>query len=265
MSLHVPSMKAFGIGHRGARLITKENTIESFRKCVELGIKMIEFDINITSDQVLVIYHDTKMHDDRNINEMTFAEFQAYDADFPSLENFLTDPICMKSDIKFYFDIKDRLVPVPLMKYLKTLVVQQPNLAKRFWVGSFEPEDVAIALAMRTLDATLVDVLIGGLFEDSDGHTLMDNTAFTYAAMGYNFLSIKTILASKELICECHEKGIAVFAWVINEEAEAAKMLEMNIDGYCGDDMDLLMKYQLKSTVSDANSVVRVGGPNDDC
>ena len=36
------------IGHRGARAYEVENTIESFKKAIELGVNAIEFDVRAT-------------------------------------------------------------------------------------------------------------------------------------------------------------------------------------------------------------------------
>jgi len=46
------------IAHRGASALAVENTIESFRKAIDLGADMIEFDVRRTKDKVFVVYHD---------------------------------------------------------------------------------------------------------------------------------------------------------------------------------------------------------------
>ncbi len=46
------------IGHRGARGLAPENTIEGLKKALELGIDMIEFDVRVTSAGVPVLYHN---------------------------------------------------------------------------------------------------------------------------------------------------------------------------------------------------------------
>lgn len=257
-----PMHQAYGIGHRGARLITKENTIESFRKCVEMGIKMIEFDINITSDNVLVIYHDPAMQDGRIINEMTFTEFQAYDRDFPSLDSMLTDATIMRSDILFYFDIKDKLVTAPLMSYLQTVIARDPLFAARCYVASFTPSDVAIAAAMRASSSELRDVRIGGIFEDEEERDLAANPSQVYPSLGFNFLSVKSCLATKELVKSCHDNNLLVFSWTLNTEEECERLRDMDIDGYCGDDVDLLLKYQLSGNVSSSGEVVTLNKEN---
>lgn len=251
-ALATPSLvhHAFGIGHRGARLLTKENTIAGFRKCVEIGINMIEFDINITADNVLVVYHDVKMEDDKVINEMTLAEFQAYDSDFPTLESMLSDEVLIRSDILFYFDIKDSLVTAPLMHHLHGIILKDPTFAVRCYVASFTPEDIATAVEIRSAYPELRDVRIGGIYEDEDMHHLVANPCQVYPAQGINFLSLKSCLATKELVKECHDHNLLVFSWTLNTEEECERMRHMEIDGYCGDDVSLLMKFQVRDPAS---------------
>ena len=46
------------IGHRGAGILTDENTIESFQKAYELGCPRVELDVHITADGAAVVIHD---------------------------------------------------------------------------------------------------------------------------------------------------------------------------------------------------------------
>jgi glycerophosphoryl diester phosphodiesterase len=68
------------IGHRGARGLVDENTLESFKKAIEIGVDDVEFDIQRTKDGVFVIMHDQTV--DRTtdghgaIKDMTVAEFK---------------------------------------------------------------------------------------------------------------------------------------------------------------------------------------------
>jgi len=56
--LRVPIRRFFIIGHRGAPYHFPENTIASFRKALELGANALEFDLCLTKDKRIVVYHD---------------------------------------------------------------------------------------------------------------------------------------------------------------------------------------------------------------
>ena len=47
------------IGHRGARGLFPENTIAGFERALELGVDMVEIDVQVTADGVPVVVHDT--------------------------------------------------------------------------------------------------------------------------------------------------------------------------------------------------------------
>ncbi len=68
------------IGHRGAAGIEPENTIPSIEAAVREGVDMIEFDLRVTKDGQLVVFHDHNLLRisgvNKNINEMTLRELQ---------------------------------------------------------------------------------------------------------------------------------------------------------------------------------------------
>lgn len=46
------------IGHRGAAGLALENTMESFRRALEAGVDIVEFDVHVTQDKQFVVCHD---------------------------------------------------------------------------------------------------------------------------------------------------------------------------------------------------------------
>ncbi|MGH7049308.1 MAG: glycerophosphodiester phosphodiesterase family protein [Acetobacteraceae bacterium] len=52
------------VGHRGARGLYPENTIEGFRAALAMGLKCFEIDIAVTADGVPVLYHDLLLNPD---------------------------------------------------------------------------------------------------------------------------------------------------------------------------------------------------------
>ena len=54
------------IGHRGDRAHAPENTLESLRQAVALGVDAVEFDLRVTREGTLVLMHDETL--DRTTN-----------------------------------------------------------------------------------------------------------------------------------------------------------------------------------------------------
>jgi glycerophosphoryl diester phosphodiesterase len=50
------------IGHRGARGLFPENTIEGFRHALKLGVRSFELDVGMTEDGVVVVSHDLALN-----------------------------------------------------------------------------------------------------------------------------------------------------------------------------------------------------------
>src|SRR5215216_6571206 len=50
--------RPLSVAHRGHSIAYPENTLEAYRKAIELGVEMIECDVNITRDGTLVMIHD---------------------------------------------------------------------------------------------------------------------------------------------------------------------------------------------------------------
>src|SRR5476649_1321962 len=51
-------------GHRGARALFPENTLEGFLAAYALGVKAFELDVGLTADGVVVVSHDPALNPD---------------------------------------------------------------------------------------------------------------------------------------------------------------------------------------------------------
>ena len=80
-------------GHRGARGLAPENTLEGFSRALSIGVATLEMDVGMTAEGVIVVSHDPVLNPDITrrpdgtwldvpgpaIRAMTLAELQAYD------------------------------------------------------------------------------------------------------------------------------------------------------------------------------------------
>jgi glycerophosphoryl diester phosphodiesterase len=58
-------MRAFDLqGHRGARGLFPENTLEGFRAALAVGVETFELDVGLTADGVVVVHHDPALNPD---------------------------------------------------------------------------------------------------------------------------------------------------------------------------------------------------------
>lgn len=68
------------VGHKGASSIAPENTLRAFRKAIELKADLIEFDVQLSKDNEMVINHDSNTFTTTGYNglikEMTLKELK---------------------------------------------------------------------------------------------------------------------------------------------------------------------------------------------
>ena len=80
---HIPVL-----GHRGIAMRYPENTLMSFEAAIDLGCDLIEFDINVTRDQELVIIHDNDIARTSDHAGLTraysLAELKSFDFGYPA-------------------------------------------------------------------------------------------------------------------------------------------------------------------------------------
>ncbi|MGB0447309.1 MAG: glycerophosphodiester phosphodiesterase family protein, partial [Pseudomonadales bacterium] len=63
-ALHTQPDMIYVQGHRGARGVLPENTLESFEYALSLGIQSLELDVLMTQDNILVATHNSALHPD---------------------------------------------------------------------------------------------------------------------------------------------------------------------------------------------------------
>ena len=127
------------LGHRGMpnRRVT-ENTLLSFIQAIQAGVDGVEFDVRLSRDNQMVIFHDDNLvrlaGDSHKINELTAKELSAIElrgAGNIPLVNEVTTSI--PSPLLLDFEIKDPEAAPQLFAKLKT----SAGLRERTIVSSF--------------------------------------------------------------------------------------------------------------------------------
>ena len=129
-------------GHRGWRSRFPENTLESFRAAVELGVDQIETDVRVTKDGQLVLIHDARVDrttDGRGeVRQFTLEELKRLDAGS-------------------FLDPKFAGARIPTLRELFELVRDHPTLTLDLELKEYpsrEPgwEETAFDVCRRTVD-----------------------------------------------------------------------------------------------------------------
>lgn len=100
------------LAHRGTGKKNKENTLSSLKAIKKYTITSnigfgVEFDINLTSDSKLVLYHDKCIKEtEKKITDLTFGELKLLDSEITSLEEVLDE-----------FDETDYILDIEFKEY----------------------------------------------------------------------------------------------------------------------------------------------------
>ena len=80
-------------GHRGARGLAPENTLDAFARGLDIGVDTLEMDVMLTADDVLIVHHDEHLNPDITrdasgayltetgpaLHSLTLAQVKTYD------------------------------------------------------------------------------------------------------------------------------------------------------------------------------------------
>jgi glycerophosphoryl diester phosphodiesterase len=264
-------------GHRGCRGLYPENTIPAFLNAVKLGVNTLELDIVVSKDGKLVVSHDPIMNDviclkpdgtpvafddgDKyKIYDMTYEEIKQFDCGsrgnpkFPEqvkmkvYKPLLSDVIdTVERYIKehelppVYYNIEtkstvkgDELTtpkPEPFTKLFYNLVKSKGVLG-RCILQSFDPRTLQV---MHKLDTTVTTAL---LIENLEGmEKNIKKLGFTPTIYSPNYMFV-----TKKQVEACHELGMKILPWTVNDEKKMIALKEMGVDGIISDYPDRAIK-----------------------
>jgi glycerophosphoryl diester phosphodiesterase len=242
-------------GHRGARGVVPENSIESCCKAVELGAQGLEIDVVVSKDSQLVVNHDPFFKENSyliNIFKTNYADIREYTfgqnghpkfkkqqpmACFRPTLSELIEAIfnyCDSKHIKrpfFNIEIKSHpkwyghYVPYPseFVALLKHPLSYLP--LGSYYFSSFDP------LILREIRRQVPDIPLAFLTENRlELHENLQNLGFLPEIYSpyFKFLNKKTI-------SQAHRLAVKVVTWTVNEKQAAKRLKEWGVDGIITD------------------------------
>jgi glycerophosphoryl diester phosphodiesterase len=78
-------------------------------------------------------------------------------------------------------------------------------------------------------------VLVAGIFD-----TFMPGEINAYHANGYRFISLNYNTVTEQLISLCHQIGIVVYVWTVDDEKDMRRLIAWNVDGIYSNRPDVL-------------------------
>jgi glycerophosphoryl diester phosphodiesterase len=210
------------IGHRGAKALEVENTLESFKKAVQLGVNAIELDVRLSADGELVVSHDENLKKvygkNINIGDVTLNELKDLTGErMVTLKEALE--VFKGSVEKVLIELKE---PGYEKKVLDVLVKER--LKGKAIIVSFHEEALTV---VREADKKIETGLIYARYKKPAEAALKLNAQYLLPL--YRFVHTKDVE-------KAHEKGLKMLVWTINRKEEAEAYIAKGVDGIATDD-----------------------------
>lgn len=212
--------KPLVIAHRGDSSSALENSLEAFRLALALPVDIIEFDIRMSRDEVLYVMHDRQSGRTAECNidleKASSGEISRImlrnGEPVPRLEDALA-LVSGKAGINI--EIKSDGAGAVLARFLS----EHPYNGF-LMVSSFKEAEL-LALRKR-----MPDIPVALVYDAFSTRHLPD-----YVARGYNRISLRKNTVSEPLVRACQTRGVQIFVWTVDDEAEMQRCVEWNVDG----------------------------------
>lgn len=201
----------------------------AFQVAVDLGYRYVETDVQVTSDGVLLAFHDFNLQRtcgiNRRVAEMTWAEVQLARvsgvAPIPTLEELLVTWPQLRVNI----DCKTDSAVDALVSALR-----RNNALDRVCVGAFSDRRI------RRLRAILGPDLCTALGPGAVAALRYGRLARAPAqAAQVPVRQGPLVVTTPAFVDRAHRAGIHVHVWTIDEPAEMRRLLDMGVDGIMTD------------------------------
>ena len=263
-------------GHRGCRGLMPENTVDAMTNALGMGITTLEMDVVITKDKKVILSHEPFFNheittkpdgsfvteaEERSLNifQMDYETVKKYDVGlkphprFPKQEKrnaikpLLSDVFdAVKSYMMTarrpypYFNIETKCLPETDGSYhpapaefveLLMQVINEKQLTEKVIIQSFDVR------TLQYLHKNYPSIKTSLLIEGTDQQSFSDQLN----KLGFtpDVYSPEYTIVNAGLIKACHDKGIKIVPWTVNEKTEIEKLTAAGVDGIITDYPDL--------------------------
>jgi len=218
------------VGHKGAAALAPENTLASLAAALEQGVDMVEFDVVAAPDGELVLGHSREEigPDAPGLGEaLAFLAAEAppgvrLDLDLKS-QGCERDVVAV---LRRHGLVERSLATSFVAESLRELRRLEPGLA----TGLSYPWD-RHALSTRPAFAPVVQVGAAALRA-----TLPHRIGRMVEAAQAGSAMLHFSVISPAVVARCHRRGVAVFAWTVDDPALLEQVVAMGVDGVISND-----------------------------
>lgn len=212
------------IAHRGASNYAPENTIEAFKKAVEMEIDIVEFDVHRTKDGKLVVMHDFDVSRTTDgtglIRNLLFEDLRKFCGPngeviptFHEVIDILKDKCILKIDV-YDIGMEEDLINIIKKNNLENSVIITSKILSV--LKKFKQKCPEI----KTEAGEFINKIVS-----------MDKMIRRAKSVNADIISPFYKNATKESIKIAHENGFEVHVWPVNDNETIERMKDMGVDG----------------------------------
>ncbi len=226
------------IAHRGGPIHAPENTLSAFRTAIQQGVDWLEFDVQMTKDDELVVIHDESVDRTTNgmgeVRNLTLDQIRALDAgsgeQVPTFEEVVR--LAKMNGVKILPETKSaHLYPGIETKLMQEL--EELDYVDQTVVQSFEPASLD---TLHRLNPDLNFCALYGPWQFDISNPPADSQFVCPMA--------EMVLIFPSMIQQAHREGRQVFVWfgVLEHPLMFRAMRFFGADGLMSDDPLLLVQ-----------------------
>ncbi|MCR4565416.1 MAG: hypothetical protein K5651_04920 [Bacteroidales bacterium] len=229
------------VGHRGCRFDGPfENTLASLKFAQECGVDAVEFDVQLTSDDQVIVFHGPAVPGtDKKIQEMSFSEARAVSLpgghQMPTLEEWFAQA-SLRPDISLVLEIKKQASEekIKLLVGKTVAAVQAAGVQDRLDYTSFST--VALDEVRRLCPQARLIYLASGV--GAPDATFAKEKG--YQGISYN---LDAFLNHPEIAEKAHTLGLETTLWLVNDREVAEWAVKHGIDNVSGDFPEKIVEW----------------------
>jgi glycerophosphoryl diester phosphodiesterase len=223
------------IAHRGFRDSYPQNTMLAFTSAIRRGADSLECDVQITSDGIPVVFHDTTVNALTNgsgtIASLTLAQVQALIIDevagtafsgarIPTFAEFLR--YTKQAGIKVYAEVKQYRTQSDIALMIQDVIDADMELLTFF--SSFNFSDVQVFKGINNLIpcGLLGSSADSNVYEPAiDALALLGNTGIVW--------DYPALLSNENIVLYARSKGLDVQAYTVNDNTAAKDLMRIGV------------------------------------
>ncbi|WP_413363254.1 glycerophosphodiester phosphodiesterase [Lysinibacillus sp. 3P01SB] len=225
------------IAHRGASYYAIENSFEAYDLALAQGADYLEFDMQMTRDDVLVVEHDAipSYGDGRAIKDYLYAELQLLKRknEF-GISSILTlqEVLAKYPDKKLYIETKNRRDGVEAT-LLKELQIADRLNDETIIIQSFSERSLRL-LNMQNSSLQLFQLFTEDATSELTAKRLQEISQYA------DGIIVHQGAITESLIQTAHDQQLKVHVYTVNKPRAMKKLIRHGIDGIITDRPDIL-------------------------